>query len=263
MNCSAFIRIRSRHFARYEAVLDVLDDTRVHPEDYDLARKMAADALDYDDAVLEEDDNPSVHVAELMESEDLNKLTHLALDEFAVELERRLQERKKLVLIDITKELIRPFGEPRNSFEPATVDEVFHMLTNETDETLKESSIISVQIVRVMDRLLKCRLQSGLDGLIHIKQIPLERNHAHHASLMELFREDTPLQAKVLRVDKEKMLVELSLRDVDPNRIRLEVPVDKKFDRAREADELAAQRNSEFDSTIAFVMLRVLTWRPM
>ncbi|KND02484.1 chromatin-remodeling histone chaperone SPT6, partial [Spizellomyces punctatus DAOM BR117] len=248
MNCASFIRIRSRHFARYEANLDVLDDTRVHPEDYDLARKMAADALDYDDATVEEEENPSLHVAELMESEDVEKLAHLALDEFAMELERRLNEKKKMTLNDIMKELMAPYSERRQSFQPATPDEIFGMLTHETDETLRESSIVSAHIVRVTDRLLKCRLPSGIDGLIHIRNIPLDRIHGHEPSLGEIYQEDTVLEAKVVRVDKEKLAVELSLRDLDRNRLRLMVPVDPRFDRARQAieyDERAAERNVE------------------
>ncbi|KAI9096504.1 SH2 domain-containing protein [Phlyctochytrium arcticum] len=248
MNCASFIRIRSRHFATYETNLDVLDDTRVHPEDYDLARKMAADALDYDDAAGEDEENPSLHVAELMESDDVEKLAHLALDEFAMELERRLNEKKKMTLNDIMKELMAPYNERRKAFTPATTDEIFTMLTHESDESLRESNIVSAQVIRVMDRFLKCRLPSGLDAIIHIRNMPLERTHGPEPILTELYQENTLLQAKVLRVDKEKMSVELSLRDTDRVRLRNTVPVDPRFDRDREdleLDELAAERNIE------------------
>ncbi|KAI8824048.1 SH2 domain-containing protein [Fimicolochytrium jonesii] len=244
MNCASFIRIRARNFARYEANLDVLDDTRIHPEDYDLARKMAADALDYEDAAVEDEENPSVHVAELMESDaDLVKLAHLALDEFALELERRMKEKKKMALEDIMKEIMRPFGERRKPFTPASLDEIFTMLTHETNETLREGSVVSAQITRVVERLLKLRLVSGLDGLIHIRQIPFDRHTNPPTSLVGLFREDTLLQARVVRVDKERMVVEMSLINVDPDASRARVPVDVKFDKLREEDEERAQKN--------------------
>ena len=82
MNCAGFIRIRDKHFYDENVYLGMLappffssspsllspsqflivalseplDDTRIHPEDYRLARKMAADALDCegDGAVLQE-----------------------------------------------------------------------------------------------------------------------------------------------------------------------------------------------------------------
>ncbi|TPX59333.1 hypothetical protein PhCBS80983_g02513 [Powellomyces hirtus] len=244
MNCASFIRVRARNFAQFEANLDVLDDTRIHPEDYDLARKMAADALDYEDAAIDDEDNPSLHVAELMDSEaDLVKLAHLALDEFAMELERRMKERKKMVLQDIMKEIMHPFGETRKPFEGANADQIFTMLTGEDDRTLSESSVVSAQIVRVNDRFLKCRLNSGLDGLVHIRQVPPDRHGNPPTSLLDLFREDTLIQAKVLRVEKEKLTVDLSLRDVNSDIMRNLVTVDRKFDRRREDEEIVAQRN--------------------
>ncbi|KAJ3115595.1 Transcription elongation factor spt6 [Phlyctochytrium bullatum] len=90
MNCSSFIRIRRRHLYR-DSAFDVLDDTRIHPEDYDLARKMAADALDIDE--IPDSNDPSAHVAELMEN-DPEKLELLMLDEYGKELERRMDEPK-------------------------------------------------------------------------------------------------------------------------------------------------------------------------
>ena len=46
LNCAGFIRIEpSESNDKYE----VLDGTRIHPETYDWPRKMAIDALEYDD----------------------------------------------------------------------------------------------------------------------------------------------------------------------------------------------------------------------
>ncbi|KAJ3158303.1 Transcription elongation factor spt6 [Geranomyces michiganensis] len=241
MNCASFIRIRPRNFSKYEASLEVLDDTRIHPEDYDLARKMAADALEYDESAIDDDENPSAHVAELMETDkNLKKLEHLELDEFAQMLEERINERKRMVLEDIMNEIVHPFQDTRAPFTGATPDEVFAMLTHETDETLAEGSVVSVQVVRVLERLLKCKLGNGLDGLVHISKVPLDRG-MQPTSLIGMFSEDTLLQAKVLRVDKERMSVELSIKDV--NLGPPPVKVDPKFDHRREEDEITAQRN--------------------
>ncbi|KAJ3168283.1 Transcription elongation factor spt6 [Geranomyces variabilis] len=241
MNCASFIRVRARNFSKYEANLEVLDDTRIHPEDYDLARKMAADALEYDESAIADEEDPSVHVTEIMESErNLQKLAHLDIDEFAEMLERRMKERKRMVLQDIMNEIIHPFRDNRPPFTGATPSEIFAMLTHETDETLADGSIVSVQVVRVLERLLKCKLNNGLDGLVHISKVPLDRG-MQPTSLVGMYNEDTLLQARVLKVDKEKMAVELSLRDVglDPPPVK----VDPKFDRRREEDEITAQRN--------------------
>ena len=69
-----------------DSYLEVLDGTRVHPETYEWARKMAVDALEYDDT--SEDANPAAAVEEILESPE--RLKDLDLDAFAAELERQV-----------------------------------------------------------------------------------------------------------------------------------------------------------------------------
>ena len=66
--------------------VDVLDGSRVHPEAYEWARKMAVDALEYDDSA--EDANPASALEEILESPE--RLKDLDLDAFAEELERQV-----------------------------------------------------------------------------------------------------------------------------------------------------------------------------
>lgn len=68
-----------------EAYVEVLDGSRVHPETYEWARKMAVDALEYED---EESNNPASALEEILESPD--RLKDLDLDAFAEELERQV-----------------------------------------------------------------------------------------------------------------------------------------------------------------------------
>ena len=95
LNSASFLRIRRRYFVDFNnaADHDILDDTRIHPEDYELARKMAADALEIDD-VLDADDNDSQNVWELMTTKP-DKLDDLLLDDYAVELERSNNTKKR------------------------------------------------------------------------------------------------------------------------------------------------------------------------
>ena len=69
-----------------EAYVEVLDGSRVHPETYEWARKMAVDALEYDDTA--EDANPAGALEEILESPE--RLKDLDLDAFAEELERQV-----------------------------------------------------------------------------------------------------------------------------------------------------------------------------
>lgn len=68
-----------------DTYIEVLDSTRIHPETYEWARKMAVDALEYDEAA--DDANPAEALEEILENPD--KLKDLDLDAFAEELERQ------------------------------------------------------------------------------------------------------------------------------------------------------------------------------
>jgi len=74
------------NFSSTEAYIEILDNLRVHPETYEWARKMAVDALEYDES--QEDANPSSALSEILEAPE--RLKDLDLDAFAEELERQV-----------------------------------------------------------------------------------------------------------------------------------------------------------------------------
>lgn len=76
-----------------DTYVEPLDSTRIHPETYDWARKMAVDALEYDDTA--EDANPAGALEEILDSPD--RLKDLDLDAFAVELERQVNHNCELI----------------------------------------------------------------------------------------------------------------------------------------------------------------------
>lgn len=53
-------------FFSTETYIEVLDGSRVHPEAYEWARKMAVDALEYDDT--SDDVNPAGALEEILEN---------------------------------------------------------------------------------------------------------------------------------------------------------------------------------------------------
>lgn len=68
-----------------EAYVEVLDGSRVHPETYEWARKMAVDALDE-----EEDANPASALEEILDAPE--RLDELNLDAFAEELDKQVRK---------------------------------------------------------------------------------------------------------------------------------------------------------------------------
>ncbi|KAI9353802.1 SH2 domain-containing protein [Obelidium mucronatum] len=200
MNAASFIKIHKKHFKRTNAPLDVLDNTRIHPEDYDIARKMAAGALDIDDVV--EADDPSSHVAELMDDHP-ERLNNLMLDDFADELYRTSQDLKRITLRDIKDEIIDPYKDRRVKFNSAGWNEIFTMLTGEVEEGLL-GMVVSCQVVKNFDRFMKCKLSaSGVDANLQAIMCPSQRT----------LKEGDAFQAVVIKVDIREFRVELDARE--------------------------------------------------
>ncbi|KAH9946100.1 transcription elongation factor Spt6 [Epithele typhae] len=177
LNACAFLRImqntedsepkslKSRHGDEID-VPDPLDGTRVHHEDYELARKMATDALELDEEDVH-DEHPSHVVAVIMKDRDKEKkLDELNLDDFAVNMYQSNQDKKRHILNVIREELLRPYGEKRSDFAQPSDWDVLTMLTGETRRTLRVGLIVSVQAVRVKEQFLAVRLDSGIEGNI-------------------------------------------------------------------------------------------------
>ena len=146
INCAGFIKIDTNQLSDTptETYIEVLDSTRVHPEAYEWARKMAVDALEYDD---ENGANPSSALEEILENP--NRLEDLDLDAFAEELEKQGYGNKIITLYDIRNELSSRFKDPRNMYQPPSDAKLFTLLTKETPETLHVGKLITVTVNRI------------------------------------------------------------------------------------------------------------------
>ncbi|ODM97896.1 Transcription elongation factor SPT6 [Orchesella cincta] len=144
INCSGFIKIDTNSLGdSTESYVEVLDGSRVHPETYEWARKMAVDALEYDD----EDANPASALEEILESPE--KLKDLDLDAFAEELERQGFGNKSITLYDIRAELNNRYKDLRTQYLSPSPEEVFNMLTKETPETLYIGKLITATVIGI------------------------------------------------------------------------------------------------------------------
>ncbi|CAL8137322.1 unnamed protein product [Orchesella dallaii] len=144
INCSGFIKIDTNSLGdSTESYVEVLDGSRVHPETYEWARKMAVDALEYDD----EDANPASALEEILESPE--KLKDLDLDAFAEELERQGFGNKSITLYDIRAELNNRYKDLRSLHTSPTAEEIFNMLTKETPETLYIGKLITANVIGI------------------------------------------------------------------------------------------------------------------
>ncbi|KAK1116660.1 hypothetical protein K0M31_018202 [Melipona bicolor] len=147
VNCAGFIKIDTNSLGdSTEVYVEVLDGSRVHPETYEWARKMAVDALEYDD----EDANPAGALEEILETPD--RLKDLDLDAFAEELERQGFGNKCITLYDIRVELNCRYKDLRIPYQSPNTEKLFDILTKETSETFYVGKLILATVVGVSHR---------------------------------------------------------------------------------------------------------------
>lgn len=203
MNCASFLIING---SGKEA--DPLDTTRIHPEDYDLAKKMAADALELDeeDVVMAESDGDGV-IKQLLQ-DDPDKLNDLVLEDYAEQLAKEFNQLKRNTLEQIKDELQNPYEELRRNFRALSVDQVFTMLTGETEESLREGMIVPVSIRRVGDRLSSGYLDCGVEGQI----LQGEMHDDPNVVGSQLFHVNQTVNAVILTLERSTFQATLSAR---------------------------------------------------
>lgn len=197
-------------------VPDPLDNTRIHPEDYELARKMATDALELDEEDVHEE-HASYVVSVIMQDDDNErKLDELNLDDFAVNMYESNQDKKRHTLSVIRAELLKPFNEIRPPFKTPSSWEILTMLSGETPQTLRIGVIQSVLVTRVGTSVANVRLDSGVEGIINGAYVADEPTEPRH-----VLKKGQSIPGVVIEVkldeQKDQFNVELSSRPADVN----------------------------------------------
>ncbi|CAL1704685.1 unnamed protein product [Somion occarium] len=223
LNAAGFLRIvqstdgvkasKNRHGEEADAP-DPLDNTRIHPEDYELARKMATDALELDEEDVH-DEHPSHVVSLIMQDpENDKKLDELNLDDFAVNMYETNHDRKRHTLNVIRAELLKPFGEMRKTFPIPNVWDVLAMLTGENQNTLRVGNIISVVVLRINESFVVVRLDSGIEGVINAQYLADQATPTKQAVKKGQSIQGVIIDAK-MNLANDSFSVELSSRPSD------------------------------------------------
>ena len=146
INCAGFIKIDTASLSDSgtDTYIEILDSSRVHPEAYEWARKMAVDALEYDE---DNETNPAQALEEIIENPE--KLKDLDLDAFAEELDRQGMGLKTITLYDIRAELTNRFKDQRIPYRSPNLEEVFRMLTGETHDSFYIGKLVTGKVISV------------------------------------------------------------------------------------------------------------------
>lgn len=210
INAAGFLRVRGTgQAATSNHVMDPLDDTRIHPESYELAKKMAEDVYCED---LGQDIDDMDEEAQEMAIEHVKSNPHvlkaLDIDEYGRSVEQRTGERKNETLNDIKVELLQGFQEWRPQHKLPTQDEEFYLLTGESEETLAEGKIVQATVRFVQNQRVICDLESGLTGMIVKEELSDDRD----IDPIEKITEGSILTCRVKCIQKAKYLVDLTCK---------------------------------------------------
>ncbi|KAI5965077.1 SPT6 [Candida theae] len=215
-NCASFlyIPVDSQIDTLSESV-ELLDATRIHPEDYVLARKMAADAIEMDPDEFKSNGDSSV--IQTLYNEDVFKVNELNLVEYGKELFKEQGVKKFSRLLTIKDELINNYEELRNYFKTLDSVGVFTMLTGETKTSFGRGSVVPITIVKVgknyRDPSAKIRWAKGVTA--SMVQANIEEEHI--PDNLDLFQGQV-VQAVVLDVTYESFTATMSLLKDDIKR---------------------------------------------
>ncbi|CAK1356684.1 unnamed protein product [Cercospora beticola] len=245
-NCASFLYL----IWNDDPEADYLDNTRIHPEDYDLARKIAADALELDeeDIKAETDDNGlGAVVRRLVKEDQQDKVNDLELEQYAKQLEDRFQQKKRATLETIRAELQNPYEELRRNWNSLTTDELFTQLTGETRESLMDGMIVPVSVKRTFQDHIEVKLDCGIDGGISETEYP-EDMVRQQIEPRRMWSAHQVIQAKLSFIDRKKFTAQLTLRESElrkPFRRNFDHGLDEWDDMQEEQDQKAMKKAIE------------------
>ncbi|RDA92502.1 hypothetical protein CP533_4190 [Ophiocordyceps camponoti-saundersi (nom. inval.)] len=235
-NCASFL------YMDYDATnpsSDPLDNTRVHPEDYELGRKMAADALELDeeDVKAETDENgPGAIVRKLFKQDEQERVNELVLDEYADQLLKNFNQRKRATLEAISAELQAPYEELRRSFSLLSPSDTFTMFTGETKSSLCEGMIVPVNVRLVRDDFAIVKLDCGIEGRVEAHEV------SSQGSVREVLSTGQTAQAKILEMNYKDLMAKLSMREES-----LRVPYKRPTNHGRDGWDYALEERDKED----------------
>lgn len=235
-----------------------LDGTRIHPEDYDIARKMAADALELDEEDIEaerQEAGTGAIVRRLIREDAADRVNDLVLEEYAVQLEQNLHSKKRATLKNITDELNDPYGDIRTVFRAHLGEsEIFTMLTGETRDSLQRGMNVPISLKRVSDHHIEGRLECGLDAVVEDGQWA-----DSGISPKQLYAVYQTVQAHITSINRKDFVVTVSLREDQTKKSfkrfnHSERNYDEWDDREEAADKKALEEKSEAGTRVTRVI---------
>ncbi|KAK6928905.1 Spt6, SH2 domain [Dillenia turbinata] len=208
VNAVGFLRVRRSGLASSSAqYVDMLDDTRIHPESYGLAQELAKEVYKAEDDTNDDDDE-ALEMAIEHVRENPNYLKSLKIDAYAHSKDR---VNKIATLNDIRLELIQGYQDWRNQYVEPSQDEEFDMISGETEETLAVGRTVQATVRRVQAGRAICVLDSGLTGMLAKEDFSDDSRDI--AELNDKLHEGDILTCRIKSIEKNRYQVFLVCKD--------------------------------------------------
>ncbi|BBN03708.1 transcription elongation factor SPT6 [Marchantia polymorpha subsp. ruderalis] len=210
INAAGFIRVRGTGQASTgNQLLDPLDDTRIHPESYEVAKRMAEDAYCEEEGTQVEDmDDETLELAIEHVKKHPRYLASMDMEAYANFLAKDGPSRDLQTLLMIQAELQNGYQEWRVKYVSPTEEEAFFMLSGENEDTLTEGCLVHATVRKVQQNRVMCVLESGLMGIIHQKDLSDENN----VDPADKVSEGSIVTCRVKEVNKAMFLVNLTCK---------------------------------------------------
>ncbi|XAR62643.1 hypothetical protein NMG60_11017483 [Bertholletia excelsa] len=210
VNSVGFLRIRRTGLAASSSqFIDLLDDTRIHPESYGLAQDLAKYVYtkDVEDA-NDDEDVLEMAIEHVRERPDL--LRYFELSKY---IAKEGLDNKRETIKDISLELIQGFQDWRRQYEEPSQDEEFYMISGETEDTLAEGRIVQVTVRRVQSQRAVCALESGLTGILTREDYT--DDWRDNADLTEKLHEGDIITCRIKSIQKNRYQAFLTCKEGD------------------------------------------------
>ncbi|KAI6213562.1 SH2 domain-containing protein [Aphelenchoides besseyi] len=249
VNAAGFIRIDVEKVREVtDEYVEQLDGSRVHPETYEWARKMAIDALE-----VEENNDPTSAIDEIIAAPD--RLKDLDLDAFAKELDRQGFGNKSITLYDIRAELNNQYKDLREPPIPLDGFDLFKELVPNyelyqdvvrhvehffSDRDYLTQTHMGTEFCRGFGTGVRIQLDDGVSGYIHrnnLSDMPTSFNDPS-----DIVRPGQSIACRVLAFQADRMVCDLSCKTTDLQREE-NVDEDPHFDRSKMDEDLRAKED--------------------
>lgn len=218
VNAVGFLRVRRSGLAASSSqFIDLLDDTRIHPESYGLAQELAKDVynMDVGDEINDDEDMLEMAIEHVREKPHLLR----GVNSYGYAAEKN-RENKKETLNGIRLELMQGFQDWRRPYVEPSQDEEFYMISGETEETLSEGRIVQATIRRVQPQRATCVLDSGLTGMLTKEDYTDDWRGVD--DLTEKLHDGDIVTCRIKSIQKNRYQVFLSCRESDMRNNRLQ-----------------------------------------